>query len=284
VIHIDSTNVRAKDLIFFAGFDVVIGTELDLLTSQTINTYCRAGQRPYYAAGLHGVYGYIFADLITHDFVIEREKPNKATVLGPETLTRSVIDVQTKPEKVNGKVHELVTKRELYSPLEVVAISPLPAEVTNNLRASRRVPPLLTCLRALWQFEGLQLRYPTHTPDDLGLYTTLATELHKALGLPTETLKAEFLRSFLQNIGSELAPVAAVLGGLLSQDVINVLGAREQPLQNLLLFDGDETKGPILSIHPIPNLEDLEAAANGDAMGLIVDPTVGNMMGDAVIL
>jgi ubiquitin-like 1-activating enzyme E1 A len=68
--------------------------------------------------------------------------------------------------------------------------------------------------------------------------------------LPPETLRSDFLRSFLQNLGSEISPVAAFLGGSLAQDVINVLGQREQPLQNMLLFDGEELKGPIYSMHP----------------------------------
>lgn len=36
----------------------------------------------------------------------------------------------------------------------------------------------------------------------------------------------------------------------MAQDVINVLGQREQPLQNFLLFDGEEFKGPIYSLYP----------------------------------
>lgn len=53
----------------------------------------------------------------------------------------------------------------------------------------------------------------------------------------------------MENATSELAPVAAVLGGILAQDVINVLGKREQPLQNFLVFDGDTSNGPILALH-----------------------------------
>ena len=92
---------------------------------------------------------------------------------------------------------------------------------------------------------------PSHSHADLELFTTLATEKHKELQLPPETLRSEFLRSFLQNLGSELAPVTAFLGGMLAQDVINVLGQREQPIQNFLLFDGEESAGPVYALHPI---------------------------------
>ncbi len=97
---------------------------------------------------------------------------------------------------------------------------------------------------------------PTHRHADLELFTTLATEKHKELQLPSETLRSDFLRSFLQNIGSELAPVTAFLGGQLAQEAINVLGQREQPIQNFLFFDGEESKGPVYALHPVfPSLD-----------------------------
>lgn len=114
------------------------------------------------------------------------------------------------------------------------------------------VTPLLSCLRALFDFQKISGgRLPSHNRADLENFTKLAHEKHLELQLPIETLRADFLRSFIQNLGSELSPVVAFLGGALAQDVINVLGQREQPLQNFLLFDGEEFKGPVYSMHPI---------------------------------
>jgi ubiquitin-like 1-activating enzyme E1 A len=196
------------------------------------------------------MYGYIFADLVEHSFVIEREKSNRDTAVGPETTTRAVKSVSVKKE--NGKVVELVSKQELYSPLMLVKDSPLPVEISGNARRLKRVHPLLTCVRALWEYQrnghGI---YPSHTPQDLQLFTTIANVKHKELLLPADSLKKEYFISFLQNLGSELAPVTAFLGGQLAQDVINVLGQREQPIQNLMLFDGEDSAGPVYTLHPI---------------------------------
>ena len=249
-IHADPENVQLKQPEFFASFDTIIATELDYDTLCMINASCRISNRRFYAAGAHGFYGYIFADLITHDFVIERSKSNVPTEMKAETTTRSVIAASTKKE--NGKIVEMVTKREIYSPLLLANTSPLPIGISDNRRRRLQVSPLLTCLRATWEFQKLSGgNLPSHSSADLQLFTTLATEKHKELQLPSETLRSEFLRSYLQNLGSELAPVTAFLGGQLAQDVINVLGQREQPIQNFLLFDGEECKGPIYSMHPI---------------------------------
>lgn len=254
-LHVDTQDISQQGPDYYTPFDMVIATDLDLQTLSTINASCRLCNKPFYASETHGLYGFIFTDLISHDYVIEREKSNRPTALIPETLTRSIIASNTKKE--NGKVIELVTKREIYTPIILANTSPLPVEQTNSRRRKLQVSPLLTCLRALWDFRSISGTMPSHSHADLALFTSLATEKHKELQLPTETLRSDFLRSFLQNIGSELAPVTAFLGGQLAQDVINVLGQREQPIQNFLLFDGEDSRGPVYALHPIfPPLEE----------------------------
>ncbi|MCJ1354347.1 MAG: hypothetical protein MMC33_004335 [Icmadophila ericetorum] len=249
-LHADTTPILSKDPVYFSLFSVIIATDLPLATLSTINASCRISNTPFYAAGTHGFYGYIFADLITHDFMIEREKSNIPTLLKPETSTRSVVASSTKKGD-NGKLIEIVTKREIYSPIILANTSPLPPALLSTQRRKFQVSPLLACLRALWEFQSISNTLPSHSHADIELFTTLATQKNAELQLPRELLKSEFLRSFLQNLGSELAPVTAFLGGQLAQDVINVLSQREQPIQNLLLFDGDECKGPVYALHPI---------------------------------
>lgn len=246
-LNIDTSDVKTKQPDFFAQFDITIATELDFLTNTNVNAACRLANKPFYAAGLHGFYGYAFADLISHDFVIERSKSNMKSGT-QETQTRSIVNINTKQE--NDKTVELVTKRELYSPFILANSSPLPEEYTQLPRRRKQVTPLISCLRALWEFEKSFGRRPTFTREDLAEFTKLSSDRHQELKLEPLSLDSVFLRTFLQNLGSELSPVAAFLGGSLAQDVINVLSAREQPLQNLLLFDGEKMVGPIYPLHP----------------------------------
>ena len=260
-IQVDMQNVLEKPPDFFATFDMIIATDMDLDTMSTLNTSCRFYNRPFYAAGTHGYYGFIFADLIRHEYVIEREKSNVPTAIRAESSTRSIIGTSTKKE--HGKIIEMVTKQETYSPIILANSSPIPKDHLQNRRKKLQVTPLLSCLKALWEFEKLSGgRYPTHSHADLELFTTLAQEKHKELLLPNETLRSEFLRSFLQNVGSEFVPVTAFLGGQLAQDVINVLGHREQPIQNFLLFDGEDSKGPVYALHPLIPLETVLPSAS----------------------
>jgi ubiquitin-like 1-activating enzyme E1 A len=249
-VIVDTGNAATKAPEFYRGFDIVIATEMDMYpeTLNVINLATRMFDRPFYTASVHGFYGFIFSDLVEHEYVVEREKGNKPTLLEAETRTRSIVDVKTKKE--NNKTIELVTKKELYSTWFFASdTSRLPDEYLKSRRRLRAVTPILSCLKALWDFMGSQGRLPS-TKEDLKMFTVLATQKHKALGLPDDTLSAEVLRKFLQNLGSEIAPVTAVLGGQLAQDVINVLGSRQQPIQNMVVFDGDMMEAPMYPLHP----------------------------------
>ncbi|KAL7788301.1 hypothetical protein V8C37DRAFT_238964 [Trichoderma ceciliae] len=248
-IHVDSEGVKTKGPSYFASFDIVIATDLDPDSLNLINTATRLNGKAFYAAGTHGMYGFIFSDLIEHDYVIERDLGNVATELKQETRTRSIVDVKTKKE--GPKVIESVTKRELYSTWFLASdVAGLPEEYTKSKRRLRSVTPTLSCLRALWEFMQIQSGRLPGNREDLKLFTQIATQKHKALSLPGETLKPEFLRSFLQNLGSEIAPVTAILGGQLAQDVINVLGQKQQPIQNMVIFDGTTMEALMYPLHP----------------------------------
>lgn len=268
-VIVDTDDISIKGPGYFQTYDIVIATDLLPDTLNLINTATRVNNKPFYAAGVQGFYGFIFADLIQHDYVIEREKGNRETLLQPETRTRSVIDAKTKKE--GGKLIEMVTKREVYSTWFLASdTAPLPQDYAKSRRRLKAVTPILSCFRALWEFQQIyDGRFPSNHAD-IAAFTTLATSKHRALGLPTETLRAEVLRSFLQNLGAETAPVAAILGGQVAQDVINVLGQRQQPIQNLVLFDGDSMDAPTYALHPDGDLGvallPLSAAAqNGNA-------------------
>ncbi|KAK2630110.1 hypothetical protein QTJ16_000930 [Diplocarpon rosae] len=270
-VIVDQADIRLKSPDYFGAFDVVIATDLNPESLNIINTATRLNHTAFYAAGVHGFYGYIFSDLIQHDYLVEREQGNRTTALGPETRTRSVIDVRVKKE--SGKNVEMVTKRELYSTW-FLASDPasLPAEFLKSRRRLKAVTPILSCLRALWEFQIAEGGRVPITTGDLKKFTMLATQKHKTLGLPEETLRSEVLRKFLQNLGSEIAPITAVLGGQLAQDVINVLGARQQPIQNLVILDGDLMEAPQYALHPEgPIGESLLPLSVGAENGVITD-------------
>lgn len=286
-VIVDTDDVRVKTASYFALFDMVIATDLDPDALNIINTATRLNLRPFYATGTHGLYGFIFADLIEHTFVIERDQPNVATQPKAESRTRIIANVQTKMQ--NGKSIEIVTKKEMYSTWLLASDGAfLPEEYTKSKRRLRAVSPVLSCLRALWEFQtGHGGRNPAADKNDLAAFTQITTQKHKELSLPAETLTAEFLRNFLQNIGCEIAPVTAILGGQLAQDVINVLGQTQQPIQNMVIFDGNNMEASLYPLHPqgplgavqlMSGMPGIPGMGNGDMNGFgVPDPSMLGM-------
>ncbi|KAG9777783.1 E1 ubiquitin-activating protein aos1 [Exophiala dermatitidis] len=279
-LYTDPDDIKEKLPEYFHSFEITIATGLTLDVLCNINMACRTYGRKFYAADTHGVYGFVFADLFLHDFIVEKPRSNKPTKIGDvETPTRIVTGVESKKE--GETVTDIITYQESYTPLQLANLSPLPARARNTRRSKMRVTPLLSCLRALFEFQsqsGGNLPM-VQRPADLAMFTRLANQKHLELELPPETLRAEFLRSFLQNLGAEISPSVAVLGGFLAQDVINVLGQKEPPLQNFLLFDGEDLTATPYSLHPIN--DDAMAMMHSTGIPMMAAPVQGN--GAAVV-
>ena len=139
-LFVDTDVIFGKFPEYFSSFDITIATGIPFEALQQINVYCRNFDRKFYAADTHGMFGYIFSDLVLHQFVVEKEQSNKPTAPNTfETGTRSVLSVTQKTE--NGKKLETVTKQELYSPLLLANSSPLPADLTRTPARKRKVTP-----------------------------------------------------------------------------------------------------------------------------------------------
>jgi ubiquitin-like 1-activating enzyme E1 A len=111
--------------------------------------------------------------------------------------------------------------------------------------------------------------------------------------MPVETLTAEFLRSFLHNIGSEIVPTAAFVGGRLAEDAINVLGKREQPIQNFVMFDGENFDGPIYALQTflkpgpgVPEVQpselEMQQMQNGHSNGVQINNAISTAPANGV--
>jgi ubiquitin-like 1-activating enzyme E1 A len=189
--------------------------------------------------------------LISHDYVVKAPPSNIGIKVGSKPgSTRSVLSIQRKRE--DEKVWEIVEYNRTFTPLILANSSPLHPFILEKRRRRNNVSPVLPCLRALWDFQKQHARLPdTHNnAEDLKAFTILAMEKVKELTLDNTLLSSEFLRKFLQSLGTEITPVSAMVGGLLAQDAINVIQHSEAPINNLCLFDGDSYTVPVYSLRP----------------------------------
>lgn len=114
---------------------------------------------------------------------------------------------------------------------------------TRALTARRalKVSPLLPTLLAIWSLQ----KGSADAKLDKGHVLEKTQNMARQLSLPIGIVDNPAVISFVENLGVEVSPVAAVLGGIIGQEVLNYISKKQQPLQNLLIFNGDTTTGPI---------------------------------------
>lgn len=233
--------IKSLDEIFISQFNTVLATGVEFDDLCYLDDITHRNNQSFFAADLHGLYGYVFSDLVEHQFKIEREKPNMPTKLGPETSTRSILSTLSKRE---GEKHiEVLTKSEKYPSLRQVAEeNSIDGKFGSQFKGRKllKVSPLLPTLLAFWASNKNEVYLETFKPSVI--------KKAQDLGLPTGIITDEFIHSFISSLGAEFSPTAAVLGGVLAQDMLNILGQKEQPIQNLFLFDGNSNEGPIYTL------------------------------------
>jgi ubiquitin-like 1-activating enzyme E1 A len=52
-------------------------------------------------------------------------------------------------------------------------------------------------------------------------------------------------RSLSETATTEFSPVCAIVGGMLAQDILKTLGARDPPIANFFTFDGNTGAGTV---------------------------------------
>lgn len=65
-----------------------------------------------------------------------------------------------------------------------------------------------------------------------------------------QTVTHEFVAEIAQGIGHELAPVCAVMGGMIANEVIKLISGADRPINNALFFDGRSCDGVVQRLGP----------------------------------
>lgn len=68
------------------------------------------------------------------------------------------------------------------------------------------------------------------------------------LGLAPDLLDATVANRLLETVDTQLSPVAAVMGGIVAQEILNLLGGQQAPIDNFMVYDGDTGAGPVFSL------------------------------------
>ncbi|TFY61281.1 hypothetical protein EVJ58_g4599, partial [Rhodofomes roseus] len=215
-------NVTDEDALqsLLKDVDLICVTDLDRETLIRVNNACRQAGKPFYAGGTYGLLGYIFCDLLTHDYIA--------------------------PDRANPKdSSKNIKNTTVYCPLQTALEyhwSKLTRRQTKELN-----PGAVFAILGLWEY---QTRHGT-LPNDAGAVPALEQAANSVLANADVNRQAlpsvprESIEAVATNASHELSPVCAVVGGMLAQDILKALAARESPIVNFFVFDGSTGGGTV---------------------------------------
>jgi len=255
-IKVDTSHLDSKNANFFSdNFDLVVITNFPKDTVIKINQMCRESGIKFFAGDVFGFFGYSFMDLVEHEFVEEVKqiagaKPN----VEEQGSKASTDDSPPKAKKARTvEVEEPETKMVKNSMKFVSLENALKVDWTQEAYKKRikRMDPSYFLLQVLFEFQSREGCSPriSHRDDDLTLLKRLRDDVAQKLELPTgNKLTNEDGDKMLPLLFSELSPVAAIVGGVLAQEIIKVISNKDTPHNNFFLYNPIESCGVVETI------------------------------------
>ncbi|XP_055917596.1 SUMO-activating enzyme subunit 1 [Eupeodes corollae] len=224
-ISIDTEPLSTKGESFFAQFDVVVVIGLQESELIRVDEICRKKNIKFFCGDVWGMFGYCCADLQKHSFI-------------EDTVKHKVVSEPNQKTKT-----ELVTttvQRELEFP-PIKEVLDFDYKSAGYQKTLKRKGPAFLVLRILQKFREQFQKDPSYQSreKDIIELTKIRDELSSENVVPT---------SCFTNVFSQVSPTAAVVGGVLAQEVIKVISKKEAPLCNVFLFDPETCCGFIENI------------------------------------
>lgn len=227
-----------KNSEYFGHFDLVIATELTKEEFLNVNEITRKLSIPLYVSGLHGMFSYICTDLIEHKSTKDHELGNQPRLPGTAINdVKKIVDVDTNTETSKEKV----TIIDTYYPLKDIFHS---KKLRKQLKR-RQLNKLSGALPLIFALFDIARPVDVEECIDIELLKKHLLQACQNLDLPPNIVSEEYLNLFSNNAYAEFAPVAAIVGGMLAQDVIQYLGGKDSPINNCVIFDAHRSEIPI---------------------------------------
>ncbi|ROK28197.1 SUMO-activating enzyme subunit 1 [Anabarilius grahami] len=234
-VKADTDPVESKPDDFFFQFDAICLTRCSKDLMVRVDQLCASRNIKVFCGDVFGYHGYMFSDLgQEHHYVEEKPKVVKGSNEandGPEA----------KKPKVDPNETTMVKKTASFCSLKAA----LEVDWTNEKAKSniKRIPADYFLLQVLLKFRTDKGRdpQPDSFAEDSHLLLQIRDDVLETMGLSSELLP----NTFVSYCFSEMAPVCAVVGGVLGQEIVKALSQRDAPHRNFFFFDGLKGSGVV---------------------------------------
>ncbi|KAG0321639.1 SUMO-activating enzyme subunit 1 [Linnemannia gamsii] len=222
-VIVDQEDIAQKPDSYFTQFNIVCLTGCSPEQTIRIDNACRENKTGFYAAGVHGFFGYMFCDLTHHKY--------------REEVQETSVDKGKEPETTISQRSQ--DYDSLASTLETCWGYPKPKAL------KRKVSPLFFAMQILWLFQlanGGRLPLSSSQEDMVALFK-LRDERLRSAQVDSSFVDDDLLQTLIGTASAEIAPVCAIVGGFLAQDILKTLSGKDAPLLNYFLYNGLEGTG-----------------------------------------
>ncbi|KAM6959071.1 SUMO-activating enzyme subunit 1 [Aplochiton taeniatus] len=234
-VRADTDRVDTKSDDFFLQFNTVCLTGCSRALMIRVDQLCSKNNIKVFCGDVYGYHGYMFSDLgQEHSYVEEKHKvvkPSEESNDGPEA----------KKPKIDPSETTLVKKTANFCSLkEALELDWSDEKAKASLK---RTPVDYFLLHVLLKFRTDKGRdpHPESFAADSQLLRQIRGDVLEAMGVNSELLPHDFVSYCF----SEMAPVCAVVGGVLAQEIVKALSQRDAPHRNFFFFDGRKGSGVV---------------------------------------
>lgn len=251
--------IESKGPDWYSQFDAIVGTQLSYPEILHIDTSIRSSENPsgttFFAASIAGFYGSLFADFGPNFiFTTEQERSNMNLLkVGPESRTTNILSVSPATRKDGKRVFDTYVKSQAYITFDhLVGADDVEILGISGTNRARKANPLAPIVLGYWELQkssnGSEITQSQLKEAALSQVKRL--KLRESIILDyneAETDGDELIETYLSSQGAEISPIAAILGGVVGQQVLNTISKKAEPIRNLLVFNGLDSKSAIYS-------------------------------------
>ncbi|EPZ33035.1 NAD(P)-binding domain-containing protein [Rozella allomycis CSF55] len=218
-------SVKVEKVLHMDDIDYKIMLAFGLEKNEVINlnNLCRQRDAQFVACDVKGTYAAILIDGLNHQFVTEYKRKSESNK-----------DVE---------VDVIETRKEIYEHVKkIFNLKPLGAEILKKLKRSTN---LFSPLVPLFIGNEILSTRSAYWNDSDNLVLSTSSECLK-IGLPGDFVPKELAEHFQSSEGLDIPFVGALVGGLLSQEVIKLISERDPPANYGIFINSMEPSAFIL--------------------------------------
>ncbi|KAI9297024.1 hypothetical protein K502DRAFT_363590 [Neoconidiobolus thromboides FSU 785] len=192
-----------------------------------INLLCRDINIKYIAGNTFGLYGYLFFDLLEHEFIVQNKEDE--TIIEKNIHYKSLDDILTTTIKSKSKKQIL---RNYSSSLFLI-------QILHHFTTQMGRKPKVSNESDYKSFSTLSLSKANNL---FKLQPKLVNEVYNTL------CSEEKIKEVITFCQGELSPSTAILGGIMAQEALKIVSQKDMPINNYFVYNGVRDEGLVHTI------------------------------------